>query len=58
VLECVTFAKVVELVVQVLVNLAASTILHQKTAEDSKSSHPHDLARKRTISISSSILGY
>ena len=46
VLEGVTLAEVVEFVVEVLVNLAAGTILHKKAAEDSESSHPYDLARK------------
>jgi len=55
VLECVTLTEVVEFVVEVLVNLAAGTILHKKTAEDPESSHPHDLAKILAISISLSI---
>ncbi len=50
-LECVTFAKMVEFVVQMLVDLPASTILHKKTAENSESSHPNDLAREHSVSI-------
>lgn len=44
VLEGVTLAAVVQLVVQVLVDLAAGAVLDQETAEDSKTSHPEDLA--------------
>jgi hypothetical protein len=35
VLECVTLAEVVELVVEMLVDLASSTVFDEKTAEDS-----------------------
>jgi hypothetical protein len=55
VLECVTLAEVVEFVVEVLVNLAAGTILHKQTAEDPESSHPHNLAKNLAISIALSI---
>ena len=44
VLEGVTLAQVVELVVQVLVDLAAGTILDEKTAENTETAHPDDLA--------------
>lgn len=44
VLECVTLAQVVQLVVQMLVDLAAGAVLEQKTAEDTEATHPHDLA--------------
>jgi len=44
VLEGVTFAQVVELVVQVLVDLATGTILDEKTAENTETAHPDDLA--------------
>lgn len=44
VLEGVTLAQVVELVVKVLVDLAGGTVLDQQTAEDTKTAHPHDLA--------------
>lgn len=43
VLEGVTLAGVVELVVQVLVDLAAGTVLDQKAAEDTEAAHPEDL---------------
>ena len=46
VLESVTLAEVVECVVQVLVDLAAGTILDEETAEDAKTAHPDDLAVK------------
>ena len=44
VLEGVTLAKVVELVVKVLVDFAAGTILDEKTTEDSETAHPDNLA--------------
>lgn len=44
VLEGVTLAQVVELVVQVLVNLAVVAVLDQETAEDAEAAHPEDLA--------------
>lgn len=44
VLEGVTLAEVVELVVEVLVDLAAGTVLDQKTAEDTETAHPQNLA--------------
>jgi hypothetical protein len=44
VLEGVTLAQVVELVVQVLVDLTAGTILDEKTAENTETAHPDDLA--------------
>jgi outer membrane receptor protein involved in Fe transport len=43
VLEGVTLAAVVQLVVQVLVDLAASTVLDEETAEDTQAAHPEDL---------------
>ena len=43
-LEGITLAQVVELVVQVLVNLAAGTILDEETAENTETAHPDDLA--------------
>ena len=45
VLEGVTLAGVVQLVVQVLVNLAAGAVLDKKTAEDSEAAHPQNLGR-------------
>jgi hypothetical protein len=44
VLEGVTLAQVVKLVVKVLVNLAAGTILHEEAAENAESAHPNNLA--------------
>ena len=44
VLEGVTLGEVVELVVEVLVDLASSTVLDKKAAEDSQTAHPEDLA--------------
>ena len=49
VLEGVTLAGVVQLVVQVLVDLAAGTILDEKTAEDTKTAHPEDLRGHTSI---------
>ena len=43
VLECVTLAEMVEFVVEMLVDLAACAIFDQKTAEDSKTTHPDDV---------------
>ena len=43
VLEGVTLAQLVELVVQVLVDLAAGTVLDQEAAEDAEATHPEDL---------------
>ena len=40
VLEGVTLAGVVQLVVEVLVDLAAGTVLDEKTAEDAETAHP------------------
>ena len=45
VLEGVTLAQVVELVVQVLVDLAAGAVLNEKAAEDSEAAHPQNLRR-------------
>ena len=42
VLEGVTLAQVVELVVEVLVDLAGGTVLDQQTTEDTQTAHPHD----------------
>lgn len=46
VLEGVTLAQVVELVVKVLVNLAGSTVLDQQAAEHTKAAHPHNLTAR------------
>ena len=47
VLERVTLAQVVELVVKVLVDLASGTVLDEETAENSEAAHPKDLAVHR-----------
>ena len=44
VLECVTFAQLVELVVEVLIDLAGGSVLDKKASENSEASHPKDLA--------------
>ena len=44
VLEGVTLAQLVEFVIEVLVDLASSAILDQKTSENTQASHPEDLA--------------
>ena len=44
VLEGITLAQVVELVVQMLVDLAAGTVLDEETAENTETAHPDDLA--------------
>ena len=44
VLEGVTLAEMVELVVEVLIDLAGGTVLDEKAAEDSETAHPEDLA--------------
>lgn len=49
VLEGVTLAGVVELVVQVLVDLAAGAVLDQQTAEDTETAHPKDLLGHTSI---------
>jgi hypothetical protein len=43
VLERVTLAQMVELVVQVLVDLAGGAVLDEQTAEDTQAAHPEDL---------------
>jgi hypothetical protein len=50
VLEGVTLGKVVELVVEVLVDLSGGTVLNEKTAEDTETAHPKDLAVHSCIS--------
>lgn len=54
VLECVTLAQMIELVVKVLINLAARTILDQQTTENTETTHPDNLA-VYTISLHPSI---
>ena len=49
VLEGVTLAEMIELVVQVLVDLAGGTVLDEETAEDTETTHPQDLAGHTSI---------
>jgi hypothetical protein len=49
VLECVTLAQVVELVVEVLVDLAAGTVLDEEAAEDTQAAHPENLAGHTSV---------
>ena len=57
-LEGVTLAEVVELVVEVFVDLAGGAVLDKQAAEDAETTHPHDLtviisaSASRTIFIS------
>ena len=51
VLERVTLAQLVEFMVEVLVNLASSTVLDKKTPENTQASHPEDLAVNRYPSV-------
>jgi hypothetical protein len=44
VLEGVTLAQVVELVVEVLVDLAGGTVADEQTTENTHAAHPEDLA--------------
>ena len=44
VLEGVTLAEEVQLVVEVLVDLSGGAVLDQKAAEDTETAHPEDLA--------------
>jgi hypothetical protein len=48
VLEGVTLAEMVQFVIEMLVDLATGTVLHEKTAEDTESAHPYDLAESMT----------
>jgi hypothetical protein len=48
VLEGVTLAELVQLVVEVLIDLASGTVLDQKTTEDTEASHPENLTKGRT----------
>jgi hypothetical protein len=50
VLEGVTLAEEVELVVEVLVDLSSGTVLDEKTAEHTETAHPEDLAVDTRIS--------
>ena len=55
-LEGVTLAQVVELVVKVLVDLAGGAVADEQTTEDTHAAHPEDLAIKREENKSASLL--
>jgi len=55
VLEGVTLAEMVQLVVEVLVDLSGGTVLDEETAEDTEATHPEDLAVKHTQSAHCSL---
>ena len=50
VLEGVTLGEVVELVVEVLVDLAAGTVLDEQSAKDAETTHPQNLTVIPTMS--------
>lgn len=50
VLEGVTLGEEVELVVEVLVDLAGGAVLDEETAEDTETAHPDDLAAHIRVS--------
>lgn len=50
VLEGVTLGGVIQLVVEVLVDLAGGTVLDQEAAENPLTAHPEDLPAKRIVS--------
>ncbi len=52
VLEGVTLAEMVQLVVEMLVNFAGSAIFDQKATEDAETAHPHHLAVFQALVIS------
>lgn len=52
VLEGVTLGKVVELVVEVLVDLAAGTVLDKEAAKHTLAAHPEDLTLSRQYKVS------
>ena len=49
VLEGVTLAQVVELVVEVLVDLASGTVADEQTTENTHAAHPEESAVERKI---------
>lgn len=44
VLKSVALAEMIEFVVKVLINFAASTILYEEAAEDTEPPHPYNLS--------------
>jgi hypothetical protein len=57
VLEGVTLGEVVELVVEVLVDLAAGAVLDEQAAEDPLATHPQDLS-VAAVSMPSSLFPF
>ncbi len=51
VLEGVTLGEVVQLVVEVLVDLAGGTVLDEETTEDTETAHPENLANSVSATI-------
>lgn len=51
-LEGITLAQMVQLVVEMLVDFAGSAVLDQEAAENAKAAHPHDLAAVQEMRIS------
>jgi len=49
VLEGVTLAELIQLVVEVFVDLAGSSVLDKKASEDTEASHPENLARHSRV---------
>lgn len=43
-LECVTLAQVIEVVVEVLVDFSGTPILSQEATENAETTHPYNLA--------------
>lgn len=43
VLERITLAQMIELMVKMLVDLAGSAVLDQEATEDTEATHPHNL---------------
>jgi hypothetical protein len=49
VLECITLAQVVKLVVQMFVNLATGPVLRKEASQDAESAHPQHLTEQYPI---------
>src|ERR1700761_8024363 len=50
-LKGVTLALVVEFVIEMLINLATGSVLDEKTTENTKTTHPENLAVKRGVNM-------
>jgi hypothetical protein len=57
VLEGITLAEMVKLVVKMLVNFTSGAVLDKKASENSKTAHPHDLTVSSSISILANSMG-